>query len=136
VERFSGSVWVGIAVQCERRTPTALIPYSIKKTRGLILVMAFSSHLSDFASEPLIMTNTDLASMAGVKTVGTVLEAFIVLIVAGRAISLLNGQTSLQSFLTPGWVDFALANPELFAGILIAGTLLLGGSFVTVVKNY
>ena len=98
--------------------------------------MAFSSYLPDFTSELLIMTNTDLESMAGAKTVGTVLEAFIVLIVAGRAISLLNGQTSLQSFLTPGWADFALANPEMFAGILIVGTLLLGGSFVTVVENY
>jgi hypothetical protein len=42
---------------------------------------------------------------------------------------------NLQSGLTPGWVDFAITHPTLFAFILVVGAAVFGGSFIAAVSN-
>jgi len=42
---------------------------------------------------------------------------------------------NLNEGLTPGWIDFAIAHPTLFALMLVAGAALFGGSFNAAVSN-
>ena len=69
------------------------------------------------------------------ETGGTILVLVALVLVGEKALSLLYGEMSLESFVTPGWTEFALTNPELFAWILIVGTLLFGARFVTFIEN-
>jgi hypothetical protein len=47
--------------------------------------------------------------------------------------TILNG--NLEAGLTPGWMDFAVAHPMLFAFILIIGAVVIGGPFVAAMEN-
>jgi|GEM_PF-3470293 len=46
------------------------------------------------------------------------------------ATAIMNG--NLEKGLVPWWIDFAIANPMLFAVILVGGTALLGAPFLAI----
>lgn len=45
-------------------------------------------------------------------------------------LNLLHGRVTLEEFFRPGWTDFAIANPLVFAVIVVFGAILIGGAFV------
>jgi hypothetical protein len=47
--------------------------------------------------------------------------------------TIVNG--NLKAGLTPGWMDFAVAHPMLFALALVIGAAVIGGPFVAAVEN-
>lgn len=57
------------------------------------------------------------------------------LAVYGRTNRLLDGNMTLNEYFTPGWLEFATSNPELFAFLIVGGTLLFGGAFTTFLEN-
>jgi hypothetical protein len=43
---------------------------------------------------------------------------------------LIYGRITFEEFVTPGWVDFATSNPELFALVVVVAAAILGGPVI------
>ena len=56
-----------------------------------------------------------------------------ILFALNSSLAIMNG--NLKSGLTPGWIDFAMAHPTVFAFILVIGGLLIGEPFIEAVSN-
>ena len=69
------------------------------------------------------------------EAIGVGFVVIACVLIAGSVLSLLNGQLTLTEFLTPGWTDFALEYPQLFAFGLVVGTLLFGDNFIAFVES-
>lgn len=67
--------------------------------------------------------------------VATILVIIAALLAYQTSIDVYRGDIGLAEAFRPDWIEFAIANPILFAFILVIGTLLFGGAFVMLMEN-
>ncbi|WP_313694418.1 hypothetical protein [Halorarum halobium] len=61
------------------------------------------------------------------KYIAAACGVIAVLLAYSSAMTIMQG--NLEQGLTPWWIDFATANPMLFALVLVGGTALIGAPF-------